>query len=202
MSEARVKVSLNDIGTIEIEGTEAFVGAELDKFRESMRAGILGGEHPAPGAANLAVPAEAPAAPEPPPAPPDAPAAPVEEPAPVDMLEDIFAVTDTGVRILTEIPGYRVYEKMANAGKLLAHGIARLTNRTIVRFDEVTAACKAHHCYDGTHMASALKDQKLAFVFGGRGKRQTLTLTESGTRDAEKLVEKLRAAGSPRQKTR
>jgi len=51
MSEARVKVSLNDVGTLEIEGTEVFVSAELEKFRESMRA-----EKPA-------APAEAPAAP-------------------------------------------------------------------------------------------------------------------------------------------
>jgi len=91
---------------------------------------------------------------------------------------------------------------MANTGKLLAYGIAKLTNRTIVRFDEVTAACKTHHCYDGTHMASALKGHRSAFVFGGRRKRQTLTLTESGMRDAEKLVETLRAAGNPRPKTR
>src|SRR5438270_12924438 len=105
MSEARVKVSLNDIGTIEIEGAEAFVSAELEKFRESIRAGRLvgGEEHPAPVA-------EAPAA---------------DDPVPVDTLDDIFAVTDTGVRILTEIPGYRLYEKMANAAKLLAHGLAR-----------------------------------------------------------------------------
>ena len=177
MSEARVKVSLNDVGTLEIEGTEAFISAELDKFRESMR-------------------------PEKPAVPAEAPAAPVEEPTTVDTLEDIFAATDTGVRILPEIPGYRVYEKMANTGKLLAYGIARLTNRTIVRFDEVTAECKTHHCYDGTHMASALKGQRSAFVFGGRRKRQTLTLTESGTRDAEKLVEMLRAAGNPRPKAR
>ncbi len=187
MSEARVKVSLNDLGTIELEGTEAFVSAELEKVRESIRAGRLvgGEEHPAPVA-------DAPVA--------EAPAA--EDPVPVDTLEDIFAATDTGVRILTEIPGYRVHEKMANTGKLLAHGIAKLTHRTIVRFEEVTAACKAHHCYDGTHMSSALKHHRSAFVFGGRRKRQTLTLTESGMRDAEKLIETLRAAGNPRPKVR
>src|SRR6266700_602307 len=95
MSEARVKVSLNDVGTIELEGTEAFISAELEKFRESIRAGLLvgGDQQPAPVA--------------------DAPTA--EDPAPVDTLDDIFAATDAGVRILTDIPGYRVYEKIGRA---------------------------------------------------------------------------------------
>src|SRR5579864_6031104 len=173
MSEARVKVSLNDVGTIENEGAKAFVSAELEKFRESIRAGFLVG-----GGGQTTPVAEAAA-------------------APVDALDDIFAATDTGVRILTDIPGYRVYEKMANAGKLLAFGIARLKNRTVVRFAEVAAVCKTHRCYDATHMASALKQHRAAFIFDGRRKRQTLTLTPSGTSDAEKLIGKIRAAGNP-----
>jgi len=86
---------------------------------------------------------------------------------------------------------------MANAAKLLAHGLARRKNRTVVRFTEVAAACKSHRCYDATHMAAALKRQSAAFVFDGRRKRQTLTLTAAGTHDAEKLIEKIRATGSP-----
>ena len=185
MSEARVKVLLVNGGTMEIEGTESFVSAQLEKFGAAFRSG-LGVEDEAP---------PAPAA-EPPAPVVEEPAAPVEAPA-VDTFEDIFAATDTGVRILTDIPGYRVHEKMPNVAKLLAFGIALLKNRTVVRFDEVTAECKSHRCYDGTHMASALKLQKRAFEFGGRRKRQTLTLTASGTSDAEKLIEKIRAAGSP-----
>src|SRR4051794_18539754 len=110
MSEARVKVSLNDVGTIEFEGTEAFVTAQLEKFGESIRAGLaVGGEQPPVAAEPPAVAAEHPAV-----APEDA--------AGADALDDIFAATETGVRIITDIPGYRVYEKMPNAAKLLAYG--------------------------------------------------------------------------------
>ena len=207
MSEARVKVSLSDGGTIEMEGTESFVSAQLDKFGDSIRAGLAGkgGDHqaaaepPAAAAEDPAAATEDPAAAtEDPAAATEDAAAATEDAAGADTLDDIFAATDAGVRILTDIPGYRVYEKMGNAAKLLAYGIARLENRTVVRFAEVTAACKKHRCYDGAHMASALKHQKSAFVFAGRGKKQTLALTASGTSDAEKLIESLRAAGGSR----
>src|SRR3954470_24107932 len=102
MSEARVKVSLNDIGTIEMEGSEAFVSAELEKFRESIRAGMVdrSEEHPAPVAA--APVAETPVVENPVAEDPVAENPVAENPVPVDTLDDIFAATDTGVRILTE----------------------------------------------------------------------------------------------------
>ena len=171
MSEARVKVSVADGTTIEIEGTDAFVTAQLERFGESIRAG-LGPNWQAPTA-------EAPA-PPPPPAGPD--------------LTGIFTVTDRGVvQIVMEIPGNSIAEKMVNAAKLLAYGTVRLKHRRTVLFEEVKAACKAHRCYDRKNMATGLKKQRDAFVFGGRGKKQNLALTESGTKEVERMLSAARS---------
>ena len=42
MSEARAKVTLAGGVTIELDGTEAFVTSQLEKFGESIRAGVAG----------------------------------------------------------------------------------------------------------------------------------------------------------------
>ncbi|HEV3139610.1 MAG TPA: hypothetical protein VGY57_03790 [Vicinamibacterales bacterium] len=171
MSEARVKVSVAD-GTIEIEGAESFVSAQLEKFGESIRAGLA--------AKGKNTDAEAGA-----------------KPAGVSGLDRVFTATDRGVQILTDIPGESAMEKMANAGKLLAYGMAALKNRRAVLFEEVIAACKAHRCYGRKNLATALKKQKSAFVFGGRGRKQTIALTESGTKEVERMLKTLSPSGAP-----
>jgi len=195
MSEARVKLSLIDGRMVEIEGSEAFVSAQLEKFGESIGAGVSG-----PGRANAGADnadgGDGQAAVDHAPVPPIV-MPPVEVP-PVDMLEDIFAATTDGVRIVVDVPGVSVHQKMANAGKLLAYGLAKLQTRNLVGFDEVKEACVAQHCYDAAHLASSLKRQRSAFVFAGRRKRQTFALTASGTSEAEKMIAAIRAAGRPR----
>lgn len=167
MSEARAKVTLAGGTTIEFDGTEAFVTAQLEKFGESIRAGVAG-EHYTP--------------------PPD----PVRDAGPApDPLARIFAATDTGLKIVSDIPGRSNAEKTVNAAILLAHGMAKLRNRKTVFFREVKAVCRAHRCHDATNMATVLKTKlsaRSAFVFGGSGQKQTLSLTDEGTKQAERLI--------------
>ncbi len=178
MSDARVRVSVVD-GTIEIEGTEAFVGAQLEKFGESIRAG-LAAEHTIAAKDTIK----------------DAGAA--AQPDTGIDLTGIFTVTDRGaVHIAADIPGDSRWERIANAGKLLAYGAARLRNRRTVLFAEVRAVCRAHRCYDQKNLATVLKKHRSAFVFGGRGRKQTLALTESGTKEVETMLKTLGAARSP-----
>jgi hypothetical protein len=178
MSEAKVRVSLVE-GTIEIEGTESFVSAQLEKFGDSIRAALGARPHERPGGGGSTSDKNGGA-----------------RPATLGELDDVFAASDTSVQVLADIPGENTYAKMANAGKLLAYGMAKLKNRPNVLFEEVRAVCKAHGCYDGSNMASALKEQKAAFVFGGSGKKQTIALTKPGTTEVEKMIEGLRAAAA------
>ena len=109
-------------------------------------------------------------------------------------LNRVFATTDRGLQILVDIPGDSVGQKMVNAARLLAYGMATLKNRKFVYFAEVRAVCRAHRCYDRTNMATTLKRQKSAFVFGGRRRKQTLALTESGSKAVEGMLKTLSPA--------
>ena len=168
MSEARIKVSFVD-GTLEIEGSETFVRAELEAFRPSIRGGLAKHETHAPAV-------EA------------APTAPADG---ID-LSGIFTVSDRGaVHFVPDIPGKSRWQQIVNAAKLLAYGAGRLQNRIAVPFAEVKAECKAHRCHDAKNLSTVLKRDQRAFVLCGYNRKQTIALTESGMKDAEKLIRTL-----------
>ena len=162
MSEARVRVSLVD-GTIEIEGTESFVTAQLERFGDPIRAVFT--------AKDLAV--ESP------------------QPSTVD-LNGVFNVSDGGiVHVVPDIPGRNGREQMVNAARLLAYGAERLQNRPNVKFADLKAICQAHRCYDRGNFGAALKKHRASFVLDGRRRQQTIGLTDSGRREAESLIRML-----------
>jgi len=162
MSEARVRVSLTE-RTIEIEGTELFVNAQLQKFGEAITASFAS---TTPGVA----------------------------PAGAIDVSGIFRVTERGaVQITTSIPGRNRRQQMANAGRLLAYAEERIHGRRTVPLAEVITACKAQRCYDQSNLSSALRKERSAFVLGGRRRLRTLSLTDSGRREAETLVKMLAA---------
>src|SRR5260370_30857329 len=108
MSEARVRVSLVD-GTIEIEGTESFVSAQLEKFGGPIRAAFTlknGVVEPPKPSGDLG-----------------------------DMtLNGIFTVSDAGVvHVVPDIPGRNGREQLANAPRLHAYHVERLQNRRNVK---------------------------------------------------------------------
>ena len=92
MSEARARVSLADGVQLEFEGSEAFVNAQLEKFRR-----IIHGEPPAP----VAVAAAAPQTDE-------------------ARLSSLFAANNGSVAILKKIPGKNRAQQSLNAAKLLS----------------------------------------------------------------------------------
>ena len=187
MGTARVRVSLVD-ATLDIEGAESFVNAQVDKFRDAIRARLAPTEQPAAAPAPADPPADPPAAPF------EQADPPVTAPAPVDEVDltGIFAVSDLGkVEIATDIPGRNRRQQMVNAGKLLAYAAERLQHRRTVPLEDLKIACKAHRCYDPRNLATALRKQRSAFVLDGRRRLQTLSLTDSGRKDAETLVKML-----------
>jgi len=177
MSEAKVRVSVVE-GTIEIEGTESFVGAQLEKFGDSIRAGLAGVRSreraPAGGGSQQGKDNQNTGAGD------------------AGDLDDVFAPTETGVQILTDIPGDSNAQKMVNAAKLLAYGMTKLKGKDTILFEDVKATCQTHGCYDANNMAATLKQETSSFVFGGSGKKQTLKLTKPGTNSVEDIIQKLR----------
>jgi hypothetical protein len=150
MSEARARISLADGVHLEFEGSETFVNGQLDKFSRMIHGG------PAVAASAVVSPPAAQTAP------------------PKPTYEDIFAVTEHGVQILKTMPGDSRAQKANAAAKLYLYGLQALKQRDTAMFQEIAAVCRAHRCYDPSNMAASLKNDVESFVFGGRGKKQTL----------------------------
>ena len=193
MGEARVRVSLSD-GVLEFEGSESFVTSQVEKFTKIIQA-ALAGERPIAddGAAgggggmtdaggNRAGGDTQPAASAP--------------PSPDAGLEDIFEATDTGVQILKALPGSSKAQKAVNGAKLYLYGLQALKQRDTALFAEIKHVCEAHGCYDSHNMAAYLKGDQASFVFGGRGKRQTLKLSAPGLDATAELIARIRARGN------
>ncbi len=193
MSETRVRVSLTD-RVLEFEGPESFVSGLVEKFAGVIHAGLGGEPAAAHDAAN--VESQKQRAAEAPPAPTSAHPAPGTAPPPEVALTDIFAPTATGVQILRAFPGSTKAVRAVNLAKLYLYGLQALKQRDTVFFAEIGQVCRAHGCFDPNNMAACLKAQRTAFVFGGRGKRQTLKLSEPGLKETAALIARIRAGGN------
>jgi len=192
MSEARVRVSLSD-GVLEFEGSESFVTSQVEKFTKIIQAALAGERPTADDAAagdgggttdagsNRGDGEKQPAASAP--------------PSPDIELKDIFEATDTGVQILRPLPGSSKAEKAVNGAKLYLYGLQALKQRDTALFAEIKHVCKAHGCYDSNNMAGCLKGDQASFVFGGRGKRQTLKLSAPGLHATAELIARIRTRG-------
>jgi len=178
MSEARVRVSLTD-GVLEFEGPENFVAGLVEKFSKVIQT-ALAGEAPDAQPAAASVHQAAVSAP----------------PAPDVALKDIFAATETGVQILRALPGSTKAERAVNLARLYLYGLQVLKQRDTALFVEVGRVCRAHGCYDPHNMAAYLKGNRTSFVFGGKGKRQTIKLSAPGVEGTAALIARIRAGGN------
>ena len=187
MGEARVRVSLTD-GVLEFEGSESVVTNQVEKFTKIIQA-ALAGERPiaddAAGGDSGTTDASG-----------DTQPAASAPPAPDVELKDIFEATNTGVQILRPLPGSSKAEKAVNGAKLYLYGLQALKQRDTALFAEIKNVCKAHGCYDSANMAACLKGDQASFVFGGRGKRQTLKLSAPGLHGTAELIARIRARGN------
>jgi hypothetical protein len=175
MSEARVRVSLTD-GVLEFEGPETFVSGLVEKFIQVIETALAGDPSgdAKPAAAIGQHVVRAPTAPE-------------------VALQDLLAATDTGVQILTTVPGSTKAQRAVNLAKLYLYGLQVLKQRDTAPFSEIGRACKAHGCYHSHNMAAYLKGDRASFVFGGHGKHQTLKLSAPGLEGIAALIERTRA---------
>ena len=193
MSESRVRVSLTD-GTFEFEGSEAFVAAHVEKFTRMIQAAVAVQWPGSMDAASEAPVDAARVAPEVPPQPASAPEPVIASPPPPEVeFADMYAATETGVQILKPVPGASCAQKTVNGAKLYLFGLRMLKRRDAAWFREITAMCKAQGCYDSANMSAYLKADRNAFVFGGKGKRQTIELSVPGLHAAAQLVADIRS---------
>jgi hypothetical protein len=178
MSEAKIRISMIQ-GTFELEGSEAFVSAQIEKFADVIKA-------------SLSAPYPTPVNPNPGSGIPSNPMIATFPTTPQDLAE-VFAANENGVQILKDVPGDSKPEKTVNAAKLYLFGLQALKQRDTALFEEIKSVCKIHGFYDSGNMAAYLKDDQESFIFGGSGKKQTLKLTVPGTKSAGKLIEGLKA---------
>ena len=180
MAEAKFSFSLSE-GTFEVEGSETFVSAQIERFAEAIQANLktprlqpsLKDNPNKPGEDRRGGTPSTPNRPE---------------------LDEIFAPTEDSVQILKNIPGDSKADKTLNAAKLYLYGLNALKQKDTALFEEIASVCQSHGFHDAANMSTNLKADKESFVFGGSGKKQTLKLTVPGARAAAKLVEQLRSA--------
>ncbi len=174
-NRASVRLFVHE-GRLEVEGSEAFVEAQLEKLGSVVTA-LLSVQPPA---AKPRTPAAA-----------GAPKAHSPTPA-ANAYANVFAVTDDKVQILKPIPGGNKAEKTVNAVMLHLLG-SRSVGQDTILFEDLRDVCKSHGCLDTSNFSGTLKGAKEQLICGGSGKKQTAALTVPGRKKAEELATTLNA---------
>lgn len=175
----RAKFSIAD-GRIEIEGSEAFVSAQLAKleplfskvFQEPAK------QRPSPDS-TPAVPATTTA--------PDG----ASQPSLDDYLH-LYAKTGDGrLQILKSLPGDGKAGKTISAALLLTLG-NELNGKTTA-MEDVRTTCTQHACLDSPNFAGAFKKPtpRGYFTISGTGSQQIIALTHPGRLKAKELASSL-----------
>lgn len=171
---ARVRFSIVE-GLVEIEGSEAFVAAQLLKL-EPLVAKILNN-------------ASAQAHGVTPPANKKNDAA-VRDASGFEEYENVFALADGKVQILKDLPGANKSQKTVNAALLLAYA-NQLRQVPATSYDAVRSLCAAHACLDSANFSSALKSEKAYFLISGNSGAQSIALTIPGKKKASEIAKAL-----------
>lgn len=175
VSNERAKFCLAD-GRIEIEGSEGFVAAQLEKLEPLLKAMF---EHrPPPGTKQT-----------------DSADSSSKTGVGTGTLAaylNLFALADGKIQILKTLPGNGKATKTLNAALLLTfandlHG----TKSTSI--EEIRTLCTSHACYDPPNFAKTFRNAqgKACFTMSGSGGSQTATLTHPGKAKAKTLADSL-----------
>ena len=173
----RAKFSLAD-GRIEIEGSETFVAAQLERLAPILEKMF---QEPKPRA-HAHVPAPA-----------------VHQTPPPDAttgkgLQDylhLYADAAGKLKILKSLPGDGKAGKTISAGLLLVFG--NELNGKATTMDQVRAVCNEHACLDSHNFAQTFKKPtpRGYFTFSGSAPNQSVALTHPGRIKAEELAKSL-----------
>jgi len=176
----RAKFSLAD-GRIEIEGSEAFVAAQLGKLEPLLTK--MFEQHSVPSTPS-ALPVSAP---------PQTNMAPAGSSlSGFDEYLYVFALADGKVQILKSLPGTGKSGKAMSAALLLAFANA-LNGNKATTVDEIRSTCTSHACLDAGNFSKIFKVSagKEAFTISGSGGSQTVSLTHPGRVKAKSLADSL-----------
>lgn len=173
---ARVKFSFSE-GLLEVEGSEGFVAAQLQKLEPILEKYL---SQPAPS--NQKVNGREPAAKN----------AQGDSGGRLTDYENLFALADGKIQILKDIPGSSKANKTVNVALLLAFA-NQLQNIATVGYSTIRDVCGVHACLDSTNFSKILKDQKELFIISGPSGNQILALTVPGKRKASELANTLKS---------
>jgi len=173
---ARVKFSFSE-GLLEVEGSEGFVAAQLQKLEPILEKYL---SQPAP---NNQKPNGRDTTPK---------NAQNDINGGLSDYENLFALADGKIQILKDIPGGNKSSKTVNVALLL--GFAnQLQGINSVGYSTIRDLCAAHACLDSANFSKSLKDQKELFLISGSSGSQSVTLTAPGKRKASELANSLRS---------
>ncbi len=177
--EARIKLSIRD-GVLEIEGSEAFVSAQAEAFRDVV-ASLLHRPHDG-GADNQSRVASQ-----------QESAGGQTHAGALSDYDSVFVMADGKVQILQGIPGNGKAGKTMNAALLCLYA-NELQGNTEVGFDTIRDLCQAHGFLDGSNFAATLKDAKEYLIVTGSSRRLMAKLTVPGRKEAQRLADGLKTA--------
>lgn len=188
MSEttARICIPLRN-GVFEVSGSEAFVSAQIDAFRDVID-GLLAETSPT-NAESPRVRGEA------------APESPIEGSASSDEsdggggesgdYQNVYDITDGNVRILVDkMPGTSMKEQTVNAALLYTFG-KQLVGTQEVSTNEIRNICKEFGCLDSSNFMGYLRDAKRLLLISGSGRTFNAKLTGPGRAQAKILVKQV-----------
>lgn len=176
-------------GTIEIEGSEAFVSKQISDFKEVFAA-FLSSPKPLPQIASSQskphLTATAPCPTEPKPA-PDGSAEGIS--TGLSQYPNTYAAINGEMKIVVDIPGSTMKEKMRNCALIFGYGRQLCGVETFTN-EEVRTACRDHGILDATNFARIFSE-KAIFVVQGKGAKKTIKLSHGGTKAARLLAEEI-----------
>lgn len=176
MPEAKISIPFNR-GSLEIEGSEAFVKEHLSYFKEVIDEALReANEEITQPIKNNAQQL-------------------VTKIAPESMnieYENVLEIHDGKVHVISDIPGSSNKQKTVNASLLFLLG-SKLAGIDEVGFDPVRDVCRNHGFLDSTNFSKYLKSEKSLFVISGTGKSQVVKLSQPGFRKAIELASELNA---------
>ncbi len=178
-NQAKVHLSLRD-GTLELEGSERFVGEQLERLRPLIEGSFKrASPRDAQGSETLSADATE-----------TENLNPQQDPLGIADYENLFAEADGRIQILKTLPGANKASKTVSGALLLTFANGLLGSDSTTASD-VRDLCKTHACLDSSNFSSTIKAQKEFFLISGSGGSQSYRLTVPGRKKAEDLARQL-----------
>nr|WP_321411908.1 hypothetical protein [uncultured Allomuricauda sp.] len=174
--KAKIVISLSE-GKFEISGSEKFVNAQIENFKELITKSV---NQPKP------VPQKPPTKTESVNTTQDTSATSKSN---SDLDDSIYVEDDELIRIICDIPGKTKAEQTLNAALLYANA-RKIQGQETANVEEIKKVCANHGCLDKKNFSTHIKkgDPQL-YIDKGNGGARSIKLNRPGVKKAEEIIE-------------